>query len=115
MRSLTDWGALLFGVVVGWITYRTLVRRTGGAQISDIAAVIGAVGGSAVTVLFHDPRLFGLYSIGLFAGFFAYLILFYLLNDRKKTAVVMGEDGLGQPRLGDAGRLGERRLGDAGR
>jgi uncharacterized membrane protein YeaQ/YmgE (transglycosylase-associated protein family) len=104
MRGLPDWGALLFGVVVGWITYRTLVRRGGGAQISDIATVIGAVGGGAVTALFHDPRLFGLYSIGLFVGFFAYLILFYLLNGRKKTAVVMGEDGLGERRLGGAGR-----------
>ena len=100
MHSVTDWGALLFGVVVGWITYRTLVRRTGGAQISDIATVIGAVGGGAVTALFNDKRLFGLYSVGLFVGFFAYLILFYLLNGRKNTAVVMGEDGLDERRLG---------------
>jgi hypothetical protein len=58
----------------------------------------------SVTALFHDPRLFGLYSIGLFVGFFTYLILFYLLNGRKKTAVVMGEDSLGEQRLGDEGR-----------
>ena len=75
------------------------MRRSGGAQISDIATVIGAVGGSAVTALFGEKRLFGLYSIGLFAGFFAYLILFYLLNGRKKTSVVMGEDGLDERRL----------------
>lgn len=100
MHGVTDWGTLLFGIVVGWITYRTLVRRSGGAQISDIATVIGAVGGSAVTGLFGDKRLFGLYSIGLFAGFFAYLILFYLLNGRKKTSVVMGEDGLDERRFG---------------
>lgn len=104
MHSLTDWGALLFGVVVGWITYRTLIRTTGGAQISDIATVIAAVGGGAVTGLFHDPRLFALYSIGLFAGFFLYLILFYLLNGRKKTAIVMGEDGLDERRFGGGGR-----------
>jgi uncharacterized membrane protein YeaQ/YmgE (transglycosylase-associated protein family) len=104
VNSVTDWGALLFGIVVGWITYRTLARRTGGAQISDIATVIGAVGGSAVTGLFGDKRLFGLYSIGLFAGFFVYLIVFYLMNGRKKTALVMGEDGLEERRLGAGGR-----------
>ena len=37
-------GALCFGWVIGWVTYRTLRRREGGAGISDIGAVIGAVG-----------------------------------------------------------------------
>jgi uncharacterized membrane protein YfcA len=92
MNDAADWGALLFGVLVGWITYRTLVRRTGGAQISDIATVIGAVGGAAVMTLFDSDHLFALYSIGLFAGFFSYLILYFLLNGREKTAVVMGDD-----------------------
>lgn len=68
-------GALCFGIVVGWVTYRTL-RRTGETvALSNIATVIGAVGGGAVTALFNTPDLFGWYSIGLFAGFFGYLIL----------------------------------------
>lgn len=68
-------GALCFGIVVGWITYRTL-RRTGETvALSNIATVIGAVGGAAVTGLFSTPDLFAWYSIGLFAGFFGYLIL----------------------------------------
>ncbi|MFZ1878597.1 MAG: hypothetical protein WAU41_00410 [Gaiellaceae bacterium] len=91
MHNASDVGAVLFGVVVGWITYRTLVRRTDGVALSDIATVVGAIGGGAVVVHFNNPHLFGLYSIGLAAGFFAYLLLFYALNGRQKTAEVMGD------------------------
>ena len=84
-------GAICFGVVVGWITYRTLVRRTGAVALSDIATVIGAIGGGAVVSLFNNEQLFGLYSIGLTGGFFAYLLIFFALNGRRKTADVMGD------------------------
>ena len=67
-------GALLFGVVIGWITYRTLRRSKESVALSDIATVIGAVGGAAVIALFNSPALFAWYSIGLFIGFIAYLI-----------------------------------------
>lgn len=83
-------GAALFGVVVGWITYRTLVRRSGSVNLSDIATVIGAVGGAAVTTLLKNEYLFGLYSIGLAIGFFGYLLLFFLINGRRRTGEVMG-------------------------
>ena len=72
---MAELGALAFGVVVGWITYRTLRRTTDQASVSDIAAVVGAVGGAAVTSLFDSTELFGWYSVGLFIGFFVYLIL----------------------------------------
>lgn len=68
-------GAWCFGVVVGWVTYRTLRRSRQAVALSDIASVIGAVGGAAVTTLFDGARLFAWYSIGLFTGFFAYLAL----------------------------------------
>lgn len=68
-------GAFCFGFVVGWITYRTLRRREGKAALSDIATVIGAVGGAAITGLFKSADLFGWYCIGLFAGFFVYLVI----------------------------------------
>lgn len=68
-------GALCFGFVVGWVTYRTL-RRTGETvALSNIATVIGAVGGGAVTALFDTPETFAWYAIGLFLGFFGYLVL----------------------------------------
>jgi NhaP-type Na+/H+ or K+/H+ antiporter len=67
-------GALCFGFVIGWVTYRTL-RRTGETvAISNIATVIAAVGGAAVVAL-YPKELFAWYSIGLAAGFFMYVIL----------------------------------------
>jgi uncharacterized membrane protein YfcA len=67
-------GALCFGFVIGWVTYRTL-RRTGETvAVSNIATVIGAVGGGAVAAL-YSKELFAWYSIGLAIGFFMYLIL----------------------------------------
>lgn len=68
-------GAWCFGVVIGWVTYRTLRRSREAVALSDIASVIGAVGGAAVTTLFDGARLFAWYSIGLFIGFFGYLLL----------------------------------------
>jgi outer membrane lipoprotein SlyB len=41
-----------FGLVVGYITYRTLARTTEKVAISDLATVIGAIGGAAITGLF---------------------------------------------------------------
>jgi hypothetical protein len=68
-------GALCFGLVIGWITYRTLRRSAETVALSDIATVIGAVGGAAVTGLFKSETLFGAYCIGLAIGFFLYLII----------------------------------------
>jgi uncharacterized membrane protein YeaQ/YmgE (transglycosylase-associated protein family) len=82
-------GAACFGLVIGWITYRTLRRRTDAAHLTDIAAVIGAVGGGAVTALFKSADLFGCYSIGLAAGFFGYLIVTILLFGKDEAKVFM--------------------------
>jgi fructose-specific phosphotransferase system IIC component len=73
-------GAFSFGLVIGWITYRTLRRRTQGAALSDIATVIGAVGGAAVTSLFPTGEPFGAYSIGLAIGFFGYFIVGLIID-----------------------------------
>jgi uncharacterized membrane protein YeaQ/YmgE (transglycosylase-associated protein family) len=70
--TLSIIGALCFGIVVGWITYRSL-RRQQGSALSDISAVIGAVGGAAVLTLFKTTSMFSGYCIGLAVGFFAYL------------------------------------------
>jgi len=66
-------GALLFGLVIGWISYRTLRLTAGTSVLSDIATIIAAVGGAAVTALFRSDVLFGWYCLGLALGFFAYL------------------------------------------
>jgi hypothetical protein len=66
------WGAFAFGLVIGWVTYRTL-RRTQGSNVGDIASVIAAVGGGAVVALFRpETDTFGAYGIGLAVGFFGY-------------------------------------------
>lgn len=72
---IVEVGALCFGIVVGWVTYRTLRRSGETASLSHIATVIGAVGGAAVTGLFDSEYLFAWYSIGLFFGFFLYLLI----------------------------------------
>jgi uncharacterized membrane protein YeaQ/YmgE (transglycosylase-associated protein family) len=66
-------GSLCFGIVLGWVTYRTL-RRSQTNGLSDIATVLGALGGATVTALFRrDTGEFGAYCVGLLIGFFAYL------------------------------------------
>jgi len=82
--DVTACGALCFGFVIGWITYRTLRRREGAAALSDIATVLGAVGGAAVTKLFSGDA-FGYYSIGLLCGFFLYLVIALWLYGRESV------------------------------
>jgi hypothetical protein len=98
--GIDEVGALLFGFVVGWVTYRTLARSVQTAQISDLATVIGAVGGGVVVSLFDNDRFFGFYSIGLFVGFVLYLVIFFAVNGKKKGATIMG-DGEDTIRIAD--------------
>ena len=70
---LTVIGGFCFGLVVGWVTYRTL-RYAPHGGLSDLSTVIGAVGGAAITALFPSASgAFGAYCIGLAIGFFSYL------------------------------------------
>jgi hypothetical protein len=84
-------GAVCFGVVIGWITYRTVRRKEGPVGVSDIAGVIAAVGGAAVTTLFDDANVFGAYCIGLAAGFFGYLVISFLVSGKETTSAWMGD------------------------
>ena len=85
--TLIDTGALAFGVVVGWITSRTLRRSTPGG-LSDIATVIGAVSGAAITGIYKPSTdSFGYYCIGLLVGFFAYLVLSIIIAGREGKPV----------------------------
>lgn len=86
-------GALCFGLVVGWVTYRTLRRTKTESSLADISAVIAAVGGAAVTALFQSGGLFGMYSIGLAIGFFVYFGIALAIN-RKKEGFDVFKSGL---------------------
>jgi len=87
---LEDAGSFAFGFVVGWITYRTL-RRKEGSTLSDISTVIAALGGAAITAIFKTSRMFGIYSLGLFAGFFLYLTIALIMSSKRQVSGWMGE------------------------
>lgn len=89
--DVTSIGAFAFGLVIGWITYRTLRRKEGAAALSDISSVIAAVGGGAVTALFKSAPIFGSYSIGLAAGFFLYFIVNLIVGGKTSVQTWMGE------------------------
>jgi len=82
-------GAIAFGLVVGWVTYRTLRRKEGVSALSDISSVIAAVGGGTVVALFKSGEFFGFYSIGLAIGFFLYLIVNMIIA-KEETKKWMG-------------------------
>jgi hypothetical protein len=96
-------GAFAFGLVVGWVTYRTL-RRSQTTGLSDIASVIGAIGGAAVTGLFaQETGAFGVYCLGLAIGFFGYVISAIKLAHNAGDAASVNE-WLGEPpQAGGAG------------
>ena len=109
MYTVILWGPIFFGVVVGWITYRTL-RRSATSGVSDLATVIGAVGGAAVTGLFAKEA-FDFYCLGLFGGFFAYLLVaeFFIKgkdptsswmgsNNETTTRKAVSDPGIGRPK-----------------
>lgn len=86
-------GALVFGIVVGAITYRTLVRTVDKTAVGDLTSVLAAIGGGVVTSLYGaDANSFAWYAIGLAIGIVSYFLVFWKFNGSKATAAVMGED-----------------------
>jgi hypothetical protein len=90
---MTVVGALVFGLVVGFITYRTLVRTTDKAAITDLAAVVGVIGGGAVTSL-YDPQgdTFAWYAVGLALGMAVFFLAYWKMNGKQALAKVMAGD-----------------------
>lgn len=86
-----EWGACSFGLVIGWIVYRTLRRKEGSSALSDISTVIGAVGGGAVVTLFNEPTLFAAYSIGMAIGFFLYFLVSLGVYGKGEAGRFMGD------------------------
>ena len=77
-------GALLFGTIIGWYVYLINRHRKGDVQLSDLAALIGVIGGSAVLALFdREGGLFGAYGIGLAIGFFSYFLSLIVMVSRS--------------------------------
>lgn len=81
-------GSTCFGVVIGYVAYRTLVRKAD-AAITDISAVVAAIGGGAVAQL-NDPESFAWYSIGLLLGFATFLVLRLKFERGPDKPVILG-------------------------
>ncbi len=88
-------GAVGFGAIIGWLVYYINRYRTGDVQFSDLATVIGILGGGAILALFPaSTDLFGGYGIGLFIGFFSYFIFLMIwVAISKKFGVEWFLDG----------------------
>jgi hypothetical protein len=123
-------GAGAFGFLVGWFVYYLNRHRSADVRFADLVSLIGAIGGGAVLALFPaGTDLFGAYGLGLFAGFFGYLLVLLLLVwrsenftidyliDGRRRDVAPGErlpDGpdrgaMGDPEHNDPGHGGPRR------
>jgi len=75
LNTLQGLGAFGFGAIIGWYVYYVNRYRRGEVQLSDLTTLVGVIGGAAITQIYgKDPVLFGAYGIGLFIGFFGYLI-----------------------------------------
>jgi hypothetical protein len=82
--TFIDLGAMAFGTVIGWFTY-FVNRHRGEVKLTDVATIIGALGGGAVLALFPQAsRLFAAYGLGLAFGFFGYFIVLVVLVWRQE-------------------------------
>jgi hypothetical protein len=64
-------GATAFGTVVGRMVRQVLVTTPSRFDTTALTAIVGVIGGGAVTALIsNNPLLFGAYSLGLAAAFF---------------------------------------------
>lgn len=66
--SLAIWGAICFGLVVGWIANAAYTKSTA-INLELLSAMIGVIGGGVVA-MYGDINLFGAYCIGVAATFF---------------------------------------------
>lgn len=87
-------GPFCFGLVIGWVTYRTLRRKADAVALGDIAAVLGAVGGATIVALFKNSA-FDAYCIGLAIGFFAYFAAGLIMDFVGKKKPGETETGTG--------------------
>jgi hypothetical protein len=77
-------GAFGFGALIGWNVYY-VNRYRKDVAIGDLASMLTAIGGAAITALFDKGGLlFGAYGIGLFTGFFSYFAFLLWLVHRSE-------------------------------
>jgi hypothetical protein len=78
-------GAAAFGMLIGWYVYYINRYRKDDAQLSDVATLVGVIGGATVLSLFDaKTALFGAYGIGLAIGFFGYFVVLFVLVGKSQ-------------------------------
>lgn len=77
-------GPFCFGLVIGWVTYRTLRRKAEGVALGDIASVLGAIGGATIVAIFRNAA-FDSYCVGLAVGFFGYFTTGSLTSPKTRS------------------------------
>ncbi len=94
-KQIMLWGAVGFGLLIGWYVYYINRYRKADVQLTDLVTLIGIIGGASVTALFKtETSLFGAYGMGLAAGFFLYfLVLIFLVGISKNFNVDWFLDG----------------------
>ena len=79
-------GAGGFGALLGWYVYFINRYRKSEVHLGDLLTVVGVLGGGGILALFPQRTdLFGAYGIGLFLGFFGYLVVLIVLVARSKN------------------------------
>ncbi|MGH2497192.1 MAG: hypothetical protein ACRDIV_21040 [Ktedonobacteraceae bacterium] len=76
-------GTFFFGLLLGWVFYRTLRLKARASILAEVSTIIGALAGAAVLTLFRSDVLFGLYATGLIIGFFAYFAIDLWLSSKQ--------------------------------
>jgi len=80
---INDGGAVWFGLVIGWITSVSFHSQSE-HSIQQIATILGAVGGAAVTRLFQKTETqFSMYCVGMAFGFFIHVLISILFWNGK--------------------------------
>ncbi len=88
--DINEFGALSFGMVVGYLTYRTLIRTVAKSTLDDLAAVVGVIGGGVITSLYGpETHRFGWYAVGLPVGMAVFFLAFWKMNGKEKLGEVM--------------------------
>ena len=100
-------GAACFGALIGWFVYFVNRHREGSIGLGDLAALVGVIGGAGILALFPaGTDLFGAFGVGLFLGFFAYLVVLVVLVRRSNNFTwdwfIDGRSASGEERGGRA-------------
>ena len=80
-------GAVLFGLLIGWLAYWILRLRAGAYVLSELLTLLGVLGGAAVMFWFKEDALFGWYAIGLVRVLLPTLLLAWCSTANRNSSL----------------------------